>query len=227
MSDADADGPTDTDPPERVTLPCPGCGTDAERTHEVLTTGGGYATVRCTECQQVHKEQLPRAERVERDVVVSQDGESMTATVEAPKGETIARGEEFVLETEAAILEVRVTDLQLGAEERTPRAEIADVETIWTRAVDNVTVRATINPDGGRQEETRSVKLHVPGTHEFVVGEVEEHGDTAFEVTGIVLRDDAVGYEFASLDHDGDTAAAKDVERLYARDETETAWSAW
>lgn len=218
---------SDADVPERVAMVCPGCSPNIETTHEVLTAGGGYATIRCTECQHVHKEQLPGAERVERDVVVSQDGESITATVEAPKAERIARGEEFVLETDEAIMEVRITDLQLGAENRTTRATVDDVETIWTRAVDNVTVRTTINPDDGRSSETRSVKLHVPGTHEFTVGEVEEHGETAFEVTGIAIRDDATGYDFAKLDHDGDSARAKDISRLYGRDESETAWSAW
>lgn len=218
---------SDADVPERVAMACPGCSPGAETAHEVLATGGGYATIRCTECQHVHKEQLPGAERVERDVIVSQDGESTTASVEAPAGEQISRGEEFVLETEEAILEVRITDLQLGAEERTPRAAVEDVETIWTRAVDNVSVRTTINPADGREAESRSMKLHVPGTHEFTVGELEEHGETRFEVTGIALRDDATGYEFAKLDHAGDTAAAKDVTRLYGRDETQEAWSAW
>lgn len=218
---------SDADVPERVALVCPGCSPDVETAHEVLTSGGGYATVRCTECQQVHKEQLPGAERVERDVVVSQDGESMTATVEAPAAEEIARGEEFVLETEEAILEVRITDLQLDAEQRTARAAVEDVETIWTRAVDNVSVRTTINPDDGAQNDTRSIKLHVPGTYEFTVGAVEEHGETAFEVTGISIRDDASGYSFEKLDHDGDTALAKDIARLYGRDESEAAWSAW
>jgi uncharacterized Zn finger protein len=218
---------SDADVPERVALVCPGCSPEVETAHEVLTSGGGYATVRCTECQQVHKEQLPGAERVERDVVVSQDGESMTATVEAPAAEEIARGEEFVLETDEAILEVRITDLQLGAEHRTTRATVEDVETIWTRAVDNVSVRTTINPDEGAQSDTRSVKLHVPGTYEFTVGAVEEHGETAFEVTGISIRDDASGYSFEKLDHDGDTAFAKDIARLYGRDESDQAWSAW
>ncbi|MFB6111336.1 MAG: HVO_0476 family zinc finger protein [Halobacteriaceae archaeon] len=218
---------SDADVPDRISLACPGCTPDGETTHEVLTTGGGYATLRCTDCQQVHKERLPGTERVERDVVISQDGESVTATMEARADETLERGDEFVVESDTAILEVRITDLQLGAEQRTKRAPVDEIETIWTRAIDNVSVRTTINPDDGREAESRSTKLHVPGTHEFTVGEVEEHGDTAFEVTGIRLRDDAEGYEFKSLDHDGDTALAKDVARLYGRDTTEQAWSAW
>jgi len=211
---------------ERVAVPCPSCAPDVETVHEVLTEGGGFATLRCTQCQHVHKEQLPEAEEVERDVIVSQDGDSLSTTVEAPRGETIARGEEFVLETEDAILEVRITDLQLGAEERTEEAEVEDVETIWTRAVGNVSVNVTINPGEGGAD-SRGVSLQVPGDYEFTVGEVEEVEDEAFEVTNIFVREDARGYGFDKLDHEGDAAFAKDVKRVYGVDESSQAWSAW
>jgi uncharacterized Zn finger protein len=215
-----------SEPSERVALPCPSCSPGVETVHEVLSEGGGYATVRCTECQHVHKEQLPEAEAVERDVVVSQDGDSVTTTVEAPRGETVARGEEFVVETEAAIFEVRITDLQLGAERRVEEATVEDVETIWTRAVGNVGVDVTLNPpDGG--DETRSVSVQVPGDYEFTVGETEALGDEEFEITGVAVRDDARGYQFEKLRHDGDMAFAKDVKRVYAVDQSSRAWSAW
>mgnify|MGYP007014199437 CR=1 FL=1 len=207
-------------------MPCPSCSPHADTAHEVLAEGGGYATVRCTACEHVHKEQLPEAERVERDVVISQGGESLATTVEAPRGETIARGEEFVVETEEAVFEVRITDLQLGAEERTESATVEDVETIWTRAVGNVSVDVTINPgDGGA--ESRSVAVQVPGDYEFVVGEAEALADEEFTVTDVVVRDDAVGYDVDKFDRDGDAVVAKDVERLYGVDESSDAWSAW
>jgi len=218
---------TAAEPPDRVAVTCPACSPDRDTEHEVLAAGGGYATVQCRDCQHVHKEQLPGAEPVTRDVVISQDGESTTATVEAPRAETIARGEEFVVETPEAILEVRITDLQVDAETRRKRATVEDVETIWTRVVDNVAVPTTINPADGELDESHSVKVHVPGDHEFTVGERAEHGDAAFVVTGIKLRDDAVGYEFHAMDHDGDTAAAKDIARLYGRDDTPGGWTAW
>ncbi|MFB6121673.1 MAG: HVO_0476 family zinc finger protein [Halobacteriaceae archaeon] len=211
---------------ERVAVPCPSCAPEVETVHEVLTEGGGYATLRCTQCHHVHKEQLPEAEEVERDVIVSQDGDSIATTVEAPRGETIARGEEFVLETEEAILEVRITDLQLGAEERTEEAPVEDVETIWTRAVGNVSVNVTVNPGEGGAD-SRGITVQVPGDYEFTVGEVEEIEDEEFEVKNIFVREDARGYGFDKLDHDGDAAFAKDVKRVYAVDESSQAWSAW
>ena len=217
-----------TDVSERVAVTCPSCSPDIETVHEVLKPGG-QATVRCTECSHVHKTTVEEDEEVTRDVVVSQDGESFTATVDAPPEETVAVGEEFVLDAEEAIMTVRITDLELGEQRRVEEAVIEDVDTFWTRAVDNVSVNATIHPKEGtgNREDTRSVEVFVPGDDEFTVGEVEEHGDEAFEVEGIVVRDDAEGYQFDKLDYDGDAAIAKDIKRLYGRDQTTTAWSAW
>jgi hypothetical protein len=42
-----------------------------------------------------------------------------------------------------------------------------------------------------------------------------------------MLRDDATGDEHEKLDFERDEAIAKDIKRLYVRDESTTAWSAW
>ncbi|WP_158055344.1 HVO_0476 family zinc finger protein [Halorussus halophilus] len=216
-----------TETAERVPVACPSCSPDVETVHEVLTMGGGKATVRCTECSHVHKVTPETDEEVERDVVVSQDGESFSATVDAPPKETVAVGEEFILETEEAIMVVRITDLQLSEEKRTDEAKVEDVETFWTRAVDNVRVNVTINPDDGSHDDSTSVKIDVPGDYEFEVGESEEFANEEFKVKSIAIRDDAEGYHFNPLSEEGDTAIAKDVKRVYGDDETSSAWSAW
>jgi len=212
--------------PDRIALTCPACSPAVETAHEVLSTGGGRVTVRCTECQHVHKETPPTENTTDLDVVISQDGESFTATVEAPADEELAVGEEFVAETDVAIVTVRITSLELD-EGRTESAPASDVETVWTREVENVSVNVTKHPKGGQHDATESLTLQVPGDYEFVVGETDELGDLEFTVEGIHVRDDAVGYDFDKLDYDGDTVVAKDVNRLYVRDETSTAWSAW
>jgi uncharacterized Zn finger protein len=215
-----------TETTERVAATCPSCSPDLETVHEVLKSGT-QATVRCTECDHVHKTRIEQERTVQRHVVVSQEDESFTATAEPPADETLAVGEEFVLDTEEAIMTVRITSLELDTDERVEEARAEDVDTIWTRAVGNLGVNATIHPKDGRREETRSVTLQVPGDYEFVVGATDELGGEEFTVEGIYLRDDAVGYNHEKLDHDRDSAVAKDVKRLYVRDETSTAWSAW
>ncbi len=212
------------DTAQRVPLACPACSPGLETVHEVLSPGG-QATVRCSECGHVHKETLPEERTVEREVVVSQEGESFPATAEVPAEETLAVGEEFLLETEEAIMTVRITSLELDGG-RAEEAVAGDVRTIWTRAVGNVGVSVTAHPNGGG-EETRGFDLQVPGDYEFVVGETDELGSEEFTVEGIIVRDDARGYDFDKFDHEGDTVVAKDVKRLYVRDESTSAWSAW
>jgi uncharacterized Zn finger protein len=214
-----------SDTAERIPLSCPACSPDPETVHEVLSPGG-QATVRCSECGHVHKESLPEERTVERHVVVSQDGESFPAAVDVPADETLAVGEEFLLETEEAIMTVRITSLEVD-DGRVEERVAEDVETIWTRAVGNVSVSVTAHPKGGDHDETRGFDLQVPGDYEFTVGETEDLGGEEFTVEGILVRDDATGYDFEQLDHDGDTVLAKDIKRLYARDESTSAWSAW
>ena len=213
------------DPLQRVAIPCPACSPDSETVHEILKPGG-QATVRCTACSHVHKEQLPEQRTETKDVVVSQDGESFSASVDVPADESLAVGEEFLLETDEAIMTVRITSLEIdqGREEEAPAEE---VQTIWTRGVGNVSVNVTAHPKGGGHDETRSFSLQVPGDYEFTVDETEELGGEEFTVEGIFLRDDATGYEHEKLDFEGDVAIAKDIKRLYARDQSTSAWSAW
>ena len=216
-----------TETAERVPVACPSCSPDLETVHEVLTTGGGHATVRCTECSHTHKRQLESTTEYEREVVVSQDGESFTATADVPEGEQLAVGEEFLLDTDEAIMTVRITSLELDGDQRVEETSAEAVETIWTRAVGNVSVNLTLHPKDGTHDETESLTVQVPGDYEFTVGEVDELGGEEFTVEGIHIRDDAVGYHQDKLDFDNDSAFAKDINRLYARDESSSAWSAW
>ncbi|MFC7074461.1 HVO_0476 family zinc finger protein [Halovenus rubra] len=209
----------------RVALPCPACSPNRETVHEVLSEGG-RATVRCIDCSHVHKKELPEEETLQRKVVVSQGGESFSDSVEVPAGEKLAVGEEFLLETEEAIVTVRITSLERDSG-RTEEAPVDEVRTIWGRAVGNVAVSVTSHPKSGEHDETRGFDLQVPGDYEFVIGDTDELGGEEFTVEGILIRDDATGYEFEKLDLDGDTAVAKDIKRVYVRDETTSAWSAW
>ena len=215
-----------SDTAERVAVACPSCSPEFETVHEVLKPGG-QATVRCTECGHVHKTKIEQVQTEETDVIVSQDGESFSAKADVPIDETLAVGEEFVLETEEAIFVVRITSLEQDHDRRVEESLAADVETIWTRAVDNVTVNVTIHPQDGRRDDSRGVKVSVPGDYEFVVGETEELADEEFTIDGILVTDDASGYDHDRLDFDGDSVVAKDVKRIYADDEGSTAWSAW
>ncbi|EMA49916.1 MULTISPECIES: HVO_0476 family zinc finger protein [Halococcus] len=210
---------------ERVAVACPSCSPAEPVVHEVLKPGG-QTTVRCTECSHTHKTKIEEPETVDCDVIVSQDGESFSTATDVPAGESLAEGEEFVLDTPEALLTVRITSLEVGDDQRPESAAAENIDTIWTRVVGNVGVDVTLNPQDGR-DESRSIELQVPGDYEFTVGEREDLADESFTVKGIHLRADATGYGFARLDHDEDMAFAKDIDRLYADDESSGAWSVW
>ncbi|MGM0604448.1 MAG: HVO_0476 family zinc finger protein [Halobacteriota archaeon] len=211
---------------DQVSIVCPSCSPHDPTVHEVLKPDG-HATVRCRECHHVHKTRIESTQDVEITVIVSQGGESFRTRLEADPDETIETGEEFIVDTEEAIHQVRVTGIEIGEDRRTEQASIAEVETVWTRVVDNVSVNVTLHPKDGSRDETRSIAVQVPGDYELTVGETETFGDDEFSIEGLYVRADASGYKFDKFDHEGDMVFAKDVKRVYARDETSTAWSAW
>ncbi|ELY56687.1 HVO_0476 family zinc finger protein [Natronolimnohabitans innermongolicus] len=219
----------DSDIPDRIPVSCPSCSPDLETVHEVLTAteGGGTVTVRCSECSHVHKVQPEREREVTLDVVVSQEGESFTANVTTPEDETIEVGDEFILETDEVLSTVRVTSVELDGQKRREEAAAEDVETVWTREVDNVAVNVTVHPQDGSKNDSRSITVHVPGDYEFEVGEIEEFGDDEIEIDAFVVRDDASGYHRDRYEMDGDVVFAKDTKRVYAYDQQTSAWSAW
>jgi uncharacterized Zn finger protein len=213
----------------RVAVACPSCSPGESTVHEVINPGG-QATVRCTECGHTHKERLDRTREVDVDVVVSQEGESFATALRTPAESEVAVGDEFVVDTPEAIMQVRVTAVERPAGEgRVEALPAEDVGTVWTRVVDNVAVGVTLHPpDGdGRGEETRSLTVRVPGDYEFVVGAVEELADEEFTVEGVVVRENAPEYRHRKMDHEGDVVFAKDAKRVYGRDRTTAAWSAW
>lgn len=217
---------TEIESGDRIAVACPSCSPDAEIVHEVLKPGG-QSTVRCTDCSHVHKERIEVESDVERTVIVSQSGESFTTTIEAPPSDEVSMGDEFIVDSEEALLTARITALELDDGTRVEETTIEDVETIWTRAVDNVSVNVTLHPEDGNRDRSRSLTINVPGDYELTVGESESFGDEQFEIEGIQIRSDATGYRFEKFDHEGDSVFAKDVKRVYARDETTDAWSVW
>ncbi len=212
----------------RIAVSCPACSPGEETAHEVVARGG-QATVRCSNCGHVHKTRLAETSTIERRVIISQDGEATEAWIDLPPDAGLARGDEFLVDTDEAILSARVTSLERTDGGRSETGVAETVKTVWARAVGNVTVKFTLHPKSGSAESTRSVKIQVPGDESFVVGETHAYGGEEFTVERLLLRDDATGYDRGDYDVAGDAVPAKDLKRVYARDETTSgrAWSGW
>jgi len=120
-------------------------------------------------------------------------------------------------------MQVRVTGIEVGPEQRVEEADIEDVETLWTRAVDNVTVPVTLHPKDGNADQTRSLRVNVPGDYEFTVGETVEFGDEEFVVEGVQIREDAPSTATRSWTTTATSRTPRTCKRVYARDESLTA----
>lgn len=191
---------------EQVAAECPACGEHGS--HQVLKQNGTM-TLKCGSCGHVHKKTTEKPRTVERRVVVSQGEESWSTHVPMPATQTLGVGEEFVLDTDEGVYGVEVTALEVEKEGDNIRPETAgaeEVSTVWTRAVDNVTVPLTLHTGRG---EAESHELRVPGDYRFVVGETETQDGEEFRVTAFVTRD---GDRFRV---DGDDVQAKNAKRVY------------
>ena len=218
---------SDPDAGDTLALSCPACSPHDDTVHEVLKPGG-TATVRCNDCEHVHKETIESTAAVEKRVIVSQGGESISTHIDVDPEETVAVGDEFVVDTPEAIFQARVTSLEQQDGDARPESAVAeDLEAIWTRAIDNVSVNVTLHPNDDSRDDSRSLTINVPGDYELSVGATESFGDDEFTITGLLVRDDAEGYRFDQFDEDGDMVYAKDCKRVYGVDEQTTAWSAW
>ena len=218
---------SDPDAGDTLALSCPACSPHDDTVHEVLKPGG-TATVRCNDCEHVHKERIESTSTVEKRVIVSQGGESISTHIDVDPEETVAAGDEFVVDTPEAIFQARVTSLEQQDGDARPESAVADdLEAIWTRAIDNVSVNVTLHPNDDSRDDSRSLTINVPGDYELSVGATESFGDDEFTITGLLVRDDAEGYRFDQFDEDGDMVYAKDCKRVYGVDEQTTAWSAW
>ena len=218
---------SDFDAGDTVAISCPACSPHDDTVHEVLKPGG-TVTVRCNDCEHIHKETIESTTTVEQRVIVSQGGEAVSTHMDVDPAETVAVGDEFIVDTPEAIFQARVTSLEPEDDDARPdSAVVAELAAIWTRAVDNVSVNVTLHPNDDSRDESRSLTINVPGDYELSVGATESFGDNEFTLTGLLVRDDAEGYRFDQFDEDGDMVYAKDCKRVYGVDEQTTAWSAW
>lgn len=203
---------------DRVPTVCPGCSPDHETVHEVISTGGGI-TVRCRNCQHVHTTTIdsqPATRQVR--TIVSQDDESIRATIEVPTDALFEVGQEFIVESDEAIYSVRLMSIEDHDGNRHDQLPATETMTLWTRDIGNVSVPVTMHPPEGSNESTRSLRLRVPGDDTFTVGETMSVGGEEVRIHGIHPRDVAVEDDGGgTIDSSGVSVQAKDIDRLYVK----------
>ncbi|HUK38030.1 MAG TPA: HVO_0476 family zinc finger protein, partial [Methanomicrobiales archaeon] len=184
-----------------ITFVCPSCGEECD--HEVVGTARN-PVVRCTACGHTYRGVPAREEEVSVRAIVSREGESQVCSVPLESGEAVAVGDLLAAECGEEVFGVEVTSIESKGK-RVKRAKARDVSALWTRAIDQVVVRASVH--SGRV--TRPLAVACGGDEEFFVDEEWTFGTIPFRITHMKLRDGKV------LRKEGQKAPARMVKRIY------------
>jgi uncharacterized Zn finger protein len=185
-----------------ITLSCPSCGEECDH---VLVDDSRNPVVRCTICGHTHR-RVPAKEEEEIPVrvIVSQEGESRVCSVPLEPGEFVAVGDFLAAECGDEASGVEVTSIESKGK-RVKKARARDASTLWTRAIDQVVVRASVH----KGWVTSPVSVACEGDEEFTIGESWTFGPLPFRITHMKLRDGKV------LRREGQRAPARSVKRIY------------
>ncbi|HUK92751.1 MAG TPA: HVO_0476 family zinc finger protein [Methanomicrobiales archaeon] len=184
-----------------ITLPCPSCGEECDH---VLVDESRNPVVRCTACGHTHRGVPPKVQEIQVRVILSQEGESQVCSVSLEPAELVALGDSLAAECGDEAWGVEVTSIESKGK-RVKRARAGEVSTLWTRAIDQVVVRASVH----KGWVTSPVSVVCEGTGEFYVGESWTFGPLPFRITHIKLRNGKV------LRKEGQKSDARSIKRIY------------
>ena len=163
--------------------------------------------VRCNGCG-TYFDMPPKKPHIEVRLQLSRHGQTSQEKVSVIEDESLFLGEERVFGTGDGVAGVQITALELNDGKRVDESIASDLSCIWARAIDDVVLRVTIQK--GRHSKSHQISVH--GLYEFSVGTEERIGGLNFVVNIIRTRE---GY---TLKRTGDTATAKDIRTIYARE---------
>jgi uncharacterized Zn finger protein len=187
-----------------ITLVCPSCGEECEH---LLVDDSRNPVVRCTLCGHTHRRVPPR-EKEEEEIpvraIVSQEWESRVCSIPLAPAERVAVGDFLAAECGEEVYGVEVTSIESKGK-RVKKARARDASTLWTRAIDQVVVRASVH----KGWVTSPVSVACEGNEEFAVGESWTFGPLPFRITHLKLREGKV------LRREGQRAPARAIKRIY------------
>ncbi|WNY25344.1 HVO_0476 family zinc finger protein [Methanolapillus millepedarum] len=190
-----------------IELKCPGCSPQDETWHEIIKSGQS-PVARCMDCGQIHSYRVSRPKKKTVKVIVSQMGNTFVLQTTFNEEERYFIGDEIIVDDDAtgAAYPIMVTAIETK-ERRPPSAFVKDIETIWGRAIDEVTVKIAIQD----KEITKSVEQKVPGDFSYVVGQNVKIDGKTYPIVSIKVR--SGGFKSRT----GDSVTAKKIKRVYAK----------
>ena len=185
----------------------PTCSPDEPRLHHIIRRHGSEVLVRCDECESTHTVISKPARTTSVRTIVSRGEDSERCRTELPVDHEVYVGDELLVDDPAAdeVYLVEVASVETDGR-RAVMAVAAEIDTIWARAIDEVTVKIAIH-DGTK---TESIRLQVFGDQEFTIGAVEKIGWKNARIVRIKL------HKRGFKKNKGDVVLAKDIKRIFA-----------
>ena len=190
-----------------IEIVCPKCSPEDETWHEVLKPGQS-PVAKCLDCGDVHSYRVPRVKMKTVKAIVSQMEKTVVMKILLDETDRFFVEDELVVEDieTGEVVPVIITALECE-DKRMPSATVKMIDTIWGRAIDEVTVKVAIQ----RREVTEAAEIKVPGDFKFVVGQNVKVEGKDYPIVSIKIR----GGSFKS--RDGDYVLAKKIKRVYAK----------
>ncbi|WP_338094613.1 HVO_0476 family zinc finger protein [Methanorbis furvi] len=184
-----------------IILDCPVCG---EETDFEILKEPPEAVVRCTECGHTMRITLKEPKIYTIKTIVSYATESHTGTIELMEGDICAVGDLLVAEVGDESYGVEVMSIEQNDARRT-KLPAEKIDVLWTRLVDKVIIRASLN----KGALTIPLYEQVPGDKVYTVDHITTIGGKQFRVTRIKLRKGNV------IERKDKSAQAREIKRIY------------
>nr|QNO44382.1 hypothetical protein MNAPFPCD_00003 [Methanosarcinales archaeon ANME-2c ERB4]QNO46482.1 hypothetical protein PAACNKLE_00018 [Methanosarcinales archaeon ANME-2c ERB4] len=191
----------------QIAAACPTCSPEEPRLHHIIRQHGAEVLVRCDDCGSVHTVISKPVRTASVRTIVSRGEDSERYTTELPADHEVYVGDELLVDDPSAdeVHLVEVASVESDGR-RTVVATAAEIDTIWARAIDEVTVKIAIH-DGTR---TESIRMQVFGDQEYTVGAIEKIGWKNARIIRIKL------HKRGFKKNKGDVVLAKDIKRIFA-----------
>ncbi len=186
---------------DMILLDCPVC---LEETDFEILKEPPEAVVKCTVCGHVMRVTLKEPKVLTVKAVISYGNNSHTGSIELLEGDTISVGDYMVTEVGDDSFSVEVTSIE---ENNTRRQKLPaeKIEVLWTRLVDQVIIRASLN----KGAVTIPLYENVDGNKQYTIDHITSVGGKQFRVTRIKLRKGNV------ITRKDKSAEAHEIKRIY------------
>jgi len=183
------------------------CTTCKEETEQEVLSESRDLITRCTVCGLTSRRPLPpEPEPVFVKTIVSREAESYVGKAELMKGEVVEVGDYIVAERDDGEgAGVEIMSLEVG-DKRVQKATAEEIDTIWSRAIDEVIVRISVH-DG---KKTIPVYVACDGDDRFTIDEIVSIDRVRARIDHICLRNGIIQRR------KGKYEIANRIKRIYA-----------